>query len=336
MLSESQLADFHFIRPLWLLLLPYLAWIHLRLHHAYSASEQWTGFIAPHLLPHLTVSGRNRLRLRPYQLMTFALSLVAIILAGPTWEREITPFTEDQAPLIIAIELTPSMLCVDQEPTRLDRARFKLRDILARRQGARTAVIGYAGSAHLLLPFTDDTELLEVYLDALHPNLMPTPGDSPDHALELATELFANESVGGTLLFLTDGIAEEHADSFADFARSGGDQLILLAFGGEIGGEIRTQGMDLAVSFGNLEEAPPVDHKGLAAVASAGRAPLISSALFDADVESVMLRIRRHFIDAVDEDEQTAWRDRGYPLLWLVAACMIVWFRRGWTVQWPI
>ena len=70
-----------------------------------------------------------------------------LVVAGPTWEREITPFTEDHAPLVIAIELTPSMLCTDQQPTRLERARHKVRDLLARRRGARTAVIGYAGSA---------------------------------------------------------------------------------------------------------------------------------------------------------------------------------------------
>lgn len=336
MLSDAQLADFHFIRPLWLILIPYVVWLHLRLRRAYSASLQWQGSIAPELLEHLTVAGRGRLRLRPYHLMTCLLSLVAIVLAGPTWEREVTPFTEDQAPLVIAIELTPSMLCVDQEPTRLDRARFKLRDILARRRGARTAVIGYAGSAHLLLPFTDDTDLLEIYLDALHPNLMPLPGDAPDRALALARELLAKEAVAGTLLFLTDGIEARHEEAFSDFVSRGDDQLILFAFGGPTGGAIRMEGMELAVSFGDLDHAPPLDEAGLAAIASAADTRLIEASLYDSDVDAVMRRIRRHFIDAINEDEETAWRDRGYPLVWLVAACMIVWFRRGWTVQWQL
>ncbi len=336
MLPDPQLADFHFIRPLWLLLIPCVLWVHMRLRRAYSASIQWKGSIAPELLTHLTVAGRNRVRIRPYQLMTCLLTLIAIVLAGPAWEREITPFTQDQAPLIIAIELTPSMLCIDQEPTRLDRARFKLRDLLARRRGSRTAVIGYAGSAHLLLPFTDDTDLLEVYLDALHPNLMPTPGDSPERALELAADLLAKESVSGTLLFLTDGITERHAEQFSRFVTRSKDQLILLAFGTDEGGETRADGMNLAVSFENSESAPPVYRHGLEAISSATRAPLVYSSLYEADVDSVMLRINRHFIDAINEDEETVWRDRGYPIVWLIAAGMIVWFRRGWTVQWRV
>ena len=73
MLPDAQLADFHFIRPLWLLLIPYVLWVHMKLRRAYSASIQWKGSIAPDLLTHLTVAGRNQFRIRPYQLMTCLL-----------------------------------------------------------------------------------------------------------------------------------------------------------------------------------------------------------------------------------------------------------------------
>lgn len=329
-------VDFHFLRPLGLLFIPYAIWQHRQLRRAYSAALQWRGSIAPELLEHLTVAGRGRRRLRPYQLMTLLLVLLSLVVAGPTWEREITPFTEDHAPLVIAIELTPSMLCVDQEPTRLDRARFKLRDLLARRRGARTAVIGYAGSAHLLLPFTDDTDLLEVYLESLHPTLMPTPGDDPTRALELAASLLEKESVSGTLLFLTDGIDVSTRERFATFSARGEDQLIVLGFGGEDGGPIRTEGLDVSVDFGSSGVAPPLDRESLQEITRAAGGHLITTSLDEADIDSVMRRVRRHLVDAMDRDDELAWKDSGYPLVWGVAACMIVWFRRGWTVQWRI
>lgn len=327
-------ADFHFLRPWWLLLIPYALWLHSRMRRAYDASLQWQGAIAPELLEHLTVGGRRRRRLRPYQLMTVMLLMMSLAAAGPAWDREVTPFTEDRAPLVVAIELTPSMLGMDQQPTRLERARHKVRDLLERRQGASTAVIGYAGSAHALLPFTDDTALLKVYLEALHPSLMPRAGDAPGRALALAEQLLAAESVAGTVLFLTDGIDRSAADAFADFAARSGDQVLLLAFGGDQGGEIDSDGLDRSSLGEAALLAPPVDRVGLEAVASAARGSLVYATHDDDDVVSLGRRIHRHLVDAIEGDERLAWRDRGYPLVWAVAGCMLFWFRRGWTVQW--
>ena len=103
-------------------MIPAAVWLHLRLRRAYSAADQWRKVIAPHLLARLTVAGRDSGPLRPYQIMTMSLVLASLALAGPAWQREITPFTEDRAPLVIALELTPTMLAVDQAPSRLERA----------------------------------------------------------------------------------------------------------------------------------------------------------------------------------------------------------------------
>lgn len=311
-------TDFHFLRPWALLFLPYALWLHLRLRRAHSAALQWQGAIEPALLEHLTVAGHGRRRLRPYHWMTLLFSLAAVAVAGPTWEREITPFTQDRAPLVIAIELTPSMLGVDQQPTRLERARHKAHDLLERRKGARTAVLGYAGSAHVLLPFTDDTALLEVYLEALEPELMPTQGDEPVAALAAAERLLAGEEAAGTVLFMTDGVDRTHAGAFAEFAERTGDQILFLAFGTAAGGPV----------------APPVDRAGLDVVASAARGSVVAATLGEEDVAALMRRIRTHLVNAIDADEALAWEDRGYPLVWAVAGCMLLWFRRGWTVKW--
>jgi Ca-activated chloride channel family protein len=330
--------DFHFLRPWWLLFVPYALWLHLRLRRAYSATFQWQGAIAPELLEHLTLAGPALRRLRPYQLMTVSNLMMALLVAGPTWDREVTPFTQDRAPLVIAIELTPSMLGTDTQPTRLERARQKIRDLLEQRRGARTAVLGYAGSAHQLLPFTDDTDLLEVYLEALHPNLMPNLGDSPTLALKLAEGLLAGEEVSGTVLFLTDGIDRSEADDFADFVERSGDQIILLGFGGAEGGPIDDRDLDLDGMRGNVGEslAPPIDLPGLEAVASASGGRLILATIENDDVGSLNRLLRSHLVDAFAQNDALAWHDRGYPLAWGIAFCMLFWFRRGWTVQWRL
>ena len=325
-MPDAGLDYFHFLRPWWLLLIPAAIWLHITLRRAVSATDQWRGIIAPELLEHLVIGRGKTRRLRPYQLQTLLLVIASIALAGPAWERELTPFTEDRAPLVVALELTDSMLGTDQPPTRLERAKQKVADLLAERRGARTAVVAYAGSAHAVLPLTDDTDLVNMYLESLTPDVMPREGDRPDLALELAASMLARENAPGTILFMSDGIDQGYADGFAEAFADSADQLLILAFGTESGGLVDGGGVN--------ELAPPVDRAGLRAVASAGRGSLVSSAVDDSDIGDLNRRVQRHLVNAIESDENLRWRDAGYLLVWPLALFALLWFRRGWTVQW--
>lgn len=330
--EENLIASLHFLRPWWLLLAPLALLIHWRLRRTYNASQQWKTAIADHLLPHLLVAGSEDKRIRPYQLMTTALLLMSVALAGPAWRKEITPFTEDRAPLVVALEMTPSMLSVDQPPTRLERAKQKLRDILERRKGARTAVIVYAGSAHAVLPLTDDTGLITTYLDSLSPLIMPTEGEDPEAALDLAEEMLAGEPAVGTILFLTDGIDRTVSDRFAEHSENNADQLLFLVFGTDEGGP--TEAISSGVVRIQAGLAPGTDMNGIRAVADASGAGVLRASVDSGDVDRLIRQIRRHLVNAIDADEQLRWHDAGYYLIWPMALMLMIWFRRGWTVNW--
>jgi Ca-activated chloride channel family protein len=325
-MPDAGLDYFHFLRPWWLLLIPAAIWLHVTLRRAVSAADQWKGIIAPELLEHLVVGSGKKRRLRPYQLQTLLLCVASLALAGPAWEPELTPFTEDRAPLVIALELTDSMLGTDQPPTRLERAKQKVADLLAARRGARTAVVAYAGSAHAVLPLTDDTELVNMYLESLTPEVMPRSGDRPDRALELAASMLARENAPGTILYMSDGIDQRYADSFAAAFSDSADQLLVLAFGTDAGGLMEGGGVG--------DMAPPVDRAGLRAAASAGGGMLFTSAVDDSDIADLNRRVQRHLVNAIESDENLQWRDAGYFLVWPLALIALLWFRRGWTVQW--
>ena len=167
---------FHFLRPNWLwALVPTLA-LYLLVHRGLDPERQWRRLVAAELLPHLRVSGGKGQWFRPIHLITAVLVLAIVAAAGPTWQREISPFTEDAAPLVIALDLSPSMNAVDVQPTRLERAKQKVRDLLAQRPGARTALIVYAGTAHMVLPPSDDPSVYETFLSDLETNIMPVAG----------------------------------------------------------------------------------------------------------------------------------------------------------------
>jgi len=110
---------FHFLRPLWLLVIPAalgLLWIW---HRRGDVRERWKGIITPHLLDALLVGDKSGFRLTPIHLAAAALILGGIATAGPTWEKEPPPFSDDKAPMMIAIDLSKTMDAMDIAPTRL-------------------------------------------------------------------------------------------------------------------------------------------------------------------------------------------------------------------------
>ena len=68
--------------------------------------------------------------------------------------------------MVVALDLSEAMLVQDIQPSRLERAQQKARDILAGRRGARTGLLAYAGSAHVVLPLCDDPSVFEEFLRA--------------------------------------------------------------------------------------------------------------------------------------------------------------------------
>ena len=331
---EQGLEQFHFLRPAWLVIIPIAAWLYLRLRGRYNAAAQWRHMIAPHLIEHLVVGSGDRYRIRPYQLMTAALIIASIALSGPTWQREVTPFTEDRAPLVIALELTPTMLATDQPPTRLERAKHKVRDLLERRKGARTALIAYAGSAHLVLPLTDDANLIETYLDSLVPAIMPSEGDNASTALQLARDILAKQQSAGSILFISDGIDRTQSTAFAPTNKTSNDQLIFLVAGHDAAASVSQSGAD-GKDFGLIDgKAPAADIAGINNVADAAGGSVIRMASDSSDVDAVARQIRTHLVNTIQDDERFQWHDFGYVLVWPLAFIILLWARRGWTVQW--
>lgn len=325
------IADFHFLRPEWLLVLipaAALLWIVGRRE---DVRARWRGVIAPHLLDHLVVDRRADRGLRPVHLTVAALALGAVAAAGPTWERERPPFVEDNAPLAIAIDLSRTMDAIDVAPTRLGRAKLKVRDLLALRPGARTAIFVYAGSAHMVLPLTDDPGLIQTYVDSLATGLMPVPGKDTAKALEAVEAGLAREEIPGTILFLTDGVEARAFDAFRNHKSR--NEIVVLGIGTAEGGPVKT-GADafLSDSTGRRVVAH-LDVDGLRKLKSDAGVQVATVTLDDADVQWIQRRVQTH-LRQQQADDEARWRDFGWYLTVPIALLAALWFRRGWTIRW--
>ena len=80
--------------------------------------------------------------------------------------------------------------------------------------------------------------------------------------------------------------------------------------------------------------APPLDLAGMEAAAAAAGGWVTSISVDESDVTALDRRVRRHLVNAIENDVDLRWHDAGYALVWPLALLILAWFRRGWTVQW--
>ena len=300
------LDAFHLIRPWWLLaLLPVAAtWWFLKARAGTNKLQMAT--LAPHLQDALTVGKQERRRLEPVDVAALCLALLVLAAAGPSWTRMPNPFVSQSAPLVVVVKVTPSMLADDVAPTRLERARQKVRDLLKLRVGARTALVAYAGSAHRVVPLTEDARLIEPYLAGLSPEIMPRGGDDVVAAHTLALQILANEPTPGSALFLLDSISTEAASTL-DAANDASMAVLALLPGDQ-------------------------DDPGLSALRTT---PVIRVTPDNQDVNQLERTIQASYQQALSRDSDQPWEDRGWLLAWPAALFMLLGFRKGFTLGRP-
>ncbi|MFP3546493.1 VWA domain-containing protein [Rhizobium sp. SIMBA_035] len=322
------IADFHFLRPWWLLALalpPVIVWL---AHRAGDSRARWSDMIAPHLLDSLVIEPDRRRHLRPAWMIAALAALTILAGAGPTWHREAPPFVSDSAALVIAVDLSPTMDAVDITPSRLERAKLKIHDILTARAGARTAVVAYAGTAHLVVPLTEDQALIETYTDALATRIMPKPGKDTAAALTLSGSLLRADGSPGTILLMTDGIEETAAGA----AGKTGSALIALGIGTAEGGLVKQADGSFLTAVSGSRVVAKLDLEALKAFGSASGASVATLTDDDADVRWVGQHIRTSFAQQ-SASEGDRWHDMGWWLLPPAALLLALSFRRGWVVK---
>ncbi|KXG87556.1 VWA domain-containing protein [Agrobacterium bohemicum] len=322
------ISDFHFLRPWLLLLLLLPAALLLLARRSQNMRDRWKVMIAPHLLDNLIVEGTASARVLP-PLMTATMLIAAVMSAsGPTWKREPPPFVTDAATLVIAVDLSDTMDAIDVTPSRLERAKLKIRDVVNARQGARTAIVAYAGTAHLVVPPTEDAELLATYSEALATRIMPKPGKDTPAALRLSDNLLKTEGTVGTILMLTDGVEASALDAM----KSSTNGIVILGVGTAEGGPVKMDDGSFVQNSSGSRLFSKLDIQALQTVGKEASADVATVTDDDADIRWVVQRIRSNFAQK-QATSDGHWVDLGWWLVGPLAVAMAFSFRRGWVVK---
>jgi Ca-activated chloride channel homolog len=330
------IANFHFLRPLFLLgLIPAVILV-VTLGFMHSRNSSWYKAVDATLLPFLLEQNtRSRQYLPLYGLLSiWVLSIIA--LAGPAWQQIPSPVQEREDAMVIVQDLSLSMYSTDLNPSRLTRAQRKLIDILnSRKQEGQTALVVYAGSAHTVTPLTDDIATISNMISALDPNIMPLLGSKPEEGVRLAVELLENAQLDqAKIMLVTDGINRADLAGIRDILNETFHSLVILGVGTEEGAPIPTNDGFLR-DQNNAIVIPRLNRSLLEELAESVNGRYTDAVLSDNDIdyllEQTLLDETRNLRDV--EQEFDTWAEAGPWLLLLVLPLAALSFRRGWLLS---
>jgi Ca-activated chloride channel family protein len=325
-------------RPGWLLVLPVLAWLLWQLWHRQKRAGRWQMILPPAFHAALLSGGNGRDSKLPWVVLGLAWGLTVLALLGPSWQRVEQASQKPADPLVVVLELTPEMLATDVVPNRLEQARRKLFDLLQVRSDSQTAIVVYSGSAHTLVPLSDDLSTSGNLLDALKPSLMPETGHRADLAVNKALALLNQAALGdGRILLIGSTLSEQERQGIRQALDGHSTQFLMLGIGTAEGAPVAQEDGSFLKDNEGAILVPRLDNSSLKAFAHDLDGRYRQAQLDDADLRALGLldgpRTLRSDGQMLRLD---TWADQGYwlllPLL-LLAACA---GRRGWLFCIPL
>ncbi|MGI9232339.1 MAG: VWA domain-containing protein [Woeseiaceae bacterium] len=328
------LADFHWLRPAWLLVVPLVVFVAVLLGRGRLGPGNWRDVIDPALMPYVLSRAPGRGLDHRWWLLGLGGVMAVVALAGPAWERIEQPVFRAEQALVVALDLSRSMDAQDVAPSRIARARLKILDMLERRKSGQTALVVYTANAFTVTPLTTDTDTVAALVNSLSTDIMPSRGSYPEVGIEKGRQLLEQAGVAyGEVLLITDGGSSAAAEKAARELKAAGYSLSVMGVGTLDGAPIpRATGGFVTDNRGQIA-VPRLEQSALRklTVAGGGRFAVLSTD--DRDLDFLLSGEMTSVSSASDESLATdQWREEGPWLLLLLLPIAALAFRRGWVL----
>ena len=195
------------------------------------------------LVERLGLVASPRIRLIRFAVWFVGAALLIVALARPQWGSDIEIVEQRGVQVMIALDVSRSMLVQDLTPTRLDRAKLEISDLISRLDGDEVGIVLFSGASFVQFPLTSDYATARTYLSHSSPNSITRQGTVIAEAIETADTAFSDDRPGQKIIvIMTDG--ENHE----------GDPIAVARRVAEEGAVIYT------VGFGSPEGGPVPDY----------------------------------------------------------------------------
>jgi Ca-activated chloride channel family protein len=194
-------------------------------------------FVDSSLLSRLVDPGVAKQRRAKSKLLIWGLLFLMIALTQPRWGFQWEDLKQRGVDIIVALDVSNSMRATDIKPSRLERAKHKVADLLRILRGDRVGLVAFAGTSFLHCPLTLDYQAAEMFLGALDTDLIPLQGTALGHAIETSIQAFSTvEKKSKAILLITDG--EDHEGTVLKVlqrAQQEGVKIFVIGIGQEEG-----------------------------------------------------------------------------------------------------
>ena len=236
---------FRFEEPTYLyllLLLPFLAAFYL--YSNYRRRKAIRKFGDPVLMEQLMPDVSKYRPDVKFWLVFAAIGLFAVLLARPQFGSKLETVKRQGVEVMIALDISNSMLAQDVQPSRLEKAKRLVAQLVDKMENDKVGMIVFAGDAFTQLPITSDYISAKMFLESINPSLISKQGTAIGAAINLATRSFTpQEGVGRAVIVITDG--ENHEGGAVEAAKAAaekGIQVSVLGVGMPDGAPIPVEG----------------------------------------------------------------------------------------------
>ncbi|MBQ8751247.1 MAG: VWA domain-containing protein [Alphaproteobacteria bacterium] len=299
--------NFHFLRPWFLLFLLIPLMLYAKKIKFSNKTSSWEDVCDKHLLDYLLV-GNNKIKRKSLKSYIYiGLTVASIACAGPSWKKlEIPTFTIEN-PNMFVLSLAQDMQLTDVTPSRLDRAKYAILDIIDGVEQGQFGLEVYSQEPYVISPITDDVNLIKNIMPQIVPNIVPDNGDRLDRAIDLAIKRFVNAgySSGNIILFTSD------VGSRFDLALELVEKAKKLDYTVNV----------VDTSFLGNEKLPILAEKGNG----------VYTSIKNNDIKPILKKISDISEEKtkLSKNLRSNYVDFGYYLLIIPLMCVLVFFRRG-------
>ena len=270
------------------------------------------------------ITKKNRKRKSFLTLLAFACLITA--LCRPQWGFHWEDLKQKGIDIVVAMDVSSSMLAEDIKPNRLERAKRKVSDLIQMLMGDRIGLVAFAGASFIQCPLTLDYSAAKIFLDILDADLIPIPGTDLGSAILKSLQTFKDEdNTSKVILLITDG--EDHGKKLPEAfkkAKEMGVRIFAIGVGGDIGAPIpKKTGPGFKVDRQGEVTLSKLDENALQTVAIETGGAYVRSVTGDMDLKKIYIeKIKGQLNDKeLKSGRRKVWQDR---FQWFLLAALIL------------
>ncbi len=260
-------------------------------------------------------------------LWLIALTLLIFSLSQPQLGFKWEDLTQEGVDIMVVLDVSKSMLASDIKPNRLERAKYKVIDLLRMLDGDRIGIVAFAGTSFLQCPLTLDYQAAEIFLNSLDTDLIPLQGTAIGHAIQTAVKGFSQiEKKSRSIILITDG--EDHegtALKSVELAKKEQVRIFVIGIGQPTGAPIP----DLDSGSGFIKDSQgevilsKINETTLQQIALKTGGTYVRSVMGNMDLEKIYLEDIKHKVEkkALKSSRRKRWIHR---FQWLLGLALIL------------